>query len=122
MSIQKILEQKIWDASTEDCEAVKFMQGLTFTPLRYDLRSGNWERLEGKFKFLKLRAVTDAREYGVFKCGRWVADFWHNVEDGYWFAVENPLICLEPDFDWSDDADWNDLNRLGVEHEQASAD
>jgi hypothetical protein len=32
------------------------------------------------------------------------------------------LICLEPDFDWSDDADWNDLNRLGVEHEQASAD
>lgn len=115
MSIQKILEQKVWDASTEDCQAVKVMQSLTFTPLHYDPKTTEWTKLEGKFKFLKLRAVSGDKEYGVFKCDRWIADFWHFKDDGYWFAVECPLIALQPDFDWSDDPEWNDPNRLGVE-------
>jgi hypothetical protein len=112
MSLQKILEQKVWDSATEDCQAVKLMKSLTFTPMHFNPTTHEWTRLDGKFKFLKLRTVQGDVEYGVFKCDRWIADFWHHRDDGYWFAVECPLIALEPDFDWSDDPDWNECKRL----------
>ena len=101
MSIQKELSQlsALPDGNAPEPEIVKLMRGLTFSAMkRTNGYEDKWEPVEGKFRFLKIRAVTEEYEYGVFTCGKWFADFYRPHGDSQWYLVENPNICLSADF------------------------